>query len=156
MTTYRRVLALVALNGDAEAVAARALQLSRSYNATLALAAVVDYSPGFECDHVPFMTPAQLRQATIRDVTERLDALVNNIGARGAEIIVAGGREQEAIDDIARSWQPDLVLVGARAPHGLDRVADKPGRALPYDVLIVQNGRPSRVGRLINALSAAF
>ncbi|OHC61597.1 MAG: hypothetical protein A2045_09945 [Rhodocyclales bacterium GWA2_65_20] len=156
MTTYRRVLALVALNADAEAVATRALQLSRSYNATLALAAVVDYSPGFECDHVPFMTPGQLRQATIRDVTEKLDALVDSIGARGAEIIVAGGREKEAIDDIARSWRPDLVLVGARAPHGLDRVADKAARALPYDVLIVQNGRPSRVGRLINALSAAF
>jgi len=102
------------------------------------------------------MTPGQLRQATIRDVTEKLDALVDSIGARGAEIIVAGGREKEAIDDIARSWRPDLVLVGARAPHGLDRVADKAARALPYDVLIVQNGRPSRVGRLINALSAAF
>ena len=156
MRTYHRVLALVALNADTKAVAARALQLSRSYNATLALAAVVDYRPGYECDHVQFMTPEQLRQATIRDVTEKLDALVAEIGAGGAEIIVAGGREKEAVADIARSWQPDLVLVGARASHGLDDVVNKSERPLPYDVLIVQNGRPSPVGRLINALSAAF
>ena len=156
MRTYHRILALVALNADAEAVAVRALQMSRSYNATLALAAVVDYRPGYECDHMPFMTPEQLRLATIKDVTEKLDELVDKIGAGGAEIIVAGGRENEAVADIASSWRPDLVLVGARAPHGLDGVAVKPVRPLPYDVLIVQNGRPSKVGRLINALSAAF
>ncbi len=156
MSSYRRVLALLALNADPEAVAARALQLSRFYNATLALAAVVDTEHNYDCDHVPFMTPAEWLKATSRDVAARLDELAARIGAQGAEVIVAGGREREVVADIARSWRPDLLLVGSRAPHGLDRIDEQARRALPYDVLLVQTGRPGRLGRLVNALAAAF
>lgn len=41
MSTYKRILALVAFNSDSAAVAKRAVQLSRSYGATLALAAAL-------------------------------------------------------------------------------------------------------------------
>lgn len=156
MSSYRRVLALLALNAEPETVAARALQLSRIYNATLALAAVVDDSHNYNCDHVPFMTHEQWLKATSRDVAARLDALAAEIGAHGAEIIVAGGREREVVADIARSWRPDLLLVGSQAAHGLDRIDDGAKRSLPYDTLIVQTARPGRLGRLVNALSAAF
>lgn len=153
MRSYRRVLALVAITADSEAVARRAVQLSRFHGATLALAAVVDYAPGFECDHVPFKTPEQMRQAIVRDVRGKLDRLLSSIEYDGGcEIIVACGGERDLIGQLTRSWRPDLVLVGSLAPHGMDKNVAK----TPYDVLIVQNGRRSFAGRLINALAASL
>ena len=83
MSTYKRILALIALNSDSAAVARRAVQLSRAYGATLALAAVVDYTPGFESDHVPFLTPGEMRQAIVRDLREKLDRMTIEVGADG-------------------------------------------------------------------------
>ena len=148
MSAYRRVLALVALNADAENVARRAAEMARFHGAALALAAVVDYVPGFESDHLPFKTPAQMRAAICADVRTKLDALV----AGGGEVIVAAGSEAESVAAIFRSWQPDLVLVSARARHGL--AADV--QRQPFDLLLVQTQRQGYVGRLINALSFPF
>ena len=150
MASYRRVLALVALNADPDAVATRAMEMARFHGATLALAAVVDYAPGFEADHVPFRTPEQLRQAIVDDVAAKLDAMVVRLGS--GEVIVTAGKDSESVEAITRSWQPDLVLVSSAATHGLD-----PQRqAMPFDVLIVQRHRPGYVGRLIHALSFPF
>lgn len=153
MRSYRRVLALVAITADSEAVARRAAQLSRFHGAALALAAVVDYASGFECDHVPFMTPEQMREAIVGDVRGNLDRLLAGIEYDGGcEIIVACGGERDLVGQLTRSWRPDLVVVGSRAPHGMDRNVAK----TPYDVLIVQNGRQGFTGRLINALAASL
>lgn len=151
MRSYRRILALVSTHADSEAVARRAVQLARFHGATLALAAVVDYTPGFDSDHVPFMTPRQVREALLRDVRGRLERLLSGIECEGGrEVIVACGEERDVVAELTRSWAPDLVLVGSRAKHGMDRIA---GHA-PYDVLIVQNGRQGFAGRLVNALAA--
>ncbi len=152
MSTYKRILALVALNSDSATVAKRAVQLSRAYGATLALAAVVDYTPGFESDHVPFLTPDEMRQAIVRDMRERLQQMMTDVGAGGCEIIVGCGSEREVVSELTRSWRPDLVLVGSHARHGLEHR----GERAAYDVLITQNGRPGFAGRMINALAAAL
>jgi hypothetical protein len=153
MRSYRRVLALVTVTADGEAVARRAVQLARFHRATLALAAVVDYTPGLECDHAPFMTPEQMRHTIVRDVRGKLDRLASNIEHDGGcEIIVACSRERDLVGQLIRSWRPDIVLVGSRAPHGIDKNVGK----TPFDVLIVQNGRQSFTGRLINALAASL
>ena len=152
MSTYKRILALVAFNSDSAAVAKRAVQLSRTYGATLALASVVDYTPGFESDHVPFLTPGEMRLAIVRDVREKLDQMMTEIGAGGCEIIVGCGSEHEAVCELTRSWRPDLVLVGSHARQGLERN----GERAAYDVLTIQNKRPSFAGRMINALAAAL
>lgn len=158
MRSYRRVLALVEIRPESEAVARRAAQLARFYGATLALAAVVDYTPGLECDHVPFKTPGEMREAIARDLRGKLDHLADGIGAAGSEIIVVSGKMAQAVEDIAGSWRPDLVLVGSKAPHGLDRPAANAAKTgeRPYDVLIVQNGRTGFAGRLIHALAASL
>lgn len=153
MRTYRRVLAVVALNADAEAVAARAVQLSRFFDATLALATVVDYQSGFECDHAPCLTPRQMREAILEDVREKMERLAAGVGAGNAEIIVACDREAAAVADLTRSWRPDLVLAASSADHGL--TAHQAGTTA-YDVLMVGAGKPGFAGRLINALTAAF
>lgn len=152
MSTYKRILALVAFNSDSAGVARRAVQLSRSYGATLALATVVDYTPGFESDHIPFLTPGEMRQAIVRDMREKLDHMMMEVGAGGCEIIVGCGSEKEVVSELTCSWRPDLVLVGSDARHGLEQN----GERAAYDVLTIQSNRPSVVGRMINALAAAL
>lgn len=159
MPAYRRIMALVDVGANGETVARRAAQMALAHNAALAVASIVDYAPGFESDHIPFRTPQELREAIARDVAGKLDKLVSRIGLGGAEVIVATGETDKATADLAHSWRPDLVLVGSHAPQGLDAppkaMVRRDGR-LPFDLLIVQMGKPSLAGRLIQALSAAI
>jgi nucleotide-binding universal stress UspA family protein len=159
MRSYRRILSLIDLTENGESVARRGLQLARMYNAALALSVIVDYTPGFESDHVPFRTPQQMRDAIVRDVKSKLDGIIAAIGAGGAEAVVVAASTPRAMAEIAKVWQPDLVLVGSHAPRILQQPAASAvgGNAkLPFDVLTVQVGRPSLAGRLVNALSTAF
>lgn len=159
MATYRRIMALIDISTNGEAVARRAAQMALAHNAALAVAAIVDYTPGFECDHIPFRTPQEMREAIGRDVAGKLDDMVTRIGLGGAEVIVVSGETEKATADLARSWRPDLMLVGSHAPQGLDAppqsLVRRDGR-LPFDLLIVQMSKPSLAGRLIQALSAAI
>lgn len=151
MRTYRRILAFIDISAAHQAVADRAAQLSQNYGADLALAAVVNLHPGYEADHAPCMTPNQLRQATMDDLGKRLEGLADGAGVPAAEIIIGSGSEADTAAEIANSWRPDLVLVGADSPHGFDAAT-----GTDFDVLVVKTGKPSFAGRIINALAAAF
>lgn len=151
MSSYRRILAFVALTADAEALVRRAVQLSRLHGASLALVTVVDFVAGYECDRYPVVSGDEMREAIAADVRNQLDRLLT--GARGgAEIIVARGHEADAVDHTLRAWRPDLVLVAQGADHGV------PARgASGFDLLTVGSGGWQNVaGRLINALAASL
>jgi nucleotide-binding universal stress UspA family protein len=156
MRSYRRILGLIDLSAHGETVARRALQMARVCNATLGLAVIVDYTPGCECDHAP---PQRMRDDIVNDGRAKLDAIIADIGAGGAEAIVVAASTRAAIEEIAESWQPDLILVGSHSPYGLQdpsRVEPGSSAELPADMLVVQAGRPSLAGRLLHALSEAF
>lgn len=153
MSNYRRILALVAVNSDSIAVAQRALQMSRIYGATFALATVIDASSDIESDRVELVSAnKELQQAQMRGVKEKLQQITVAIGCDGGcEIIVCHGRQAKVVAELTSSWRPDLVLVDARAPLRTEQdYCANPA----YDVLLVQNGRPGFGGRMINALAA--
>jgi len=153
MGKYRRILALVASNTDGAAVAQRAVQLSRFYGATLALATVVDSAPGIKSNQAPFLAADEMRQTRVRDVRCKLEQMMTEIGCdSGCEIIIGCGSEQEVVAELTSSWRPDLVLVGSRARHGMEQNNDRTA----YDVLTVQHSHPGFPGRMINALAAAL
>lgn len=153
MSNYRRILTLVEPGNRAEAVARRGFQLARLHGAAFALAAVADYTPGEECeDSIPDMTPAQMRSAIARDVGARLQALVERVGATGAEVIAVTGSRLAASADLVDSWKPDLVVLDSRMQR---RLAGLEGRG-PFDMLAVHPERQSFGGRLVRALASAF
>jgi nucleotide-binding universal stress UspA family protein len=153
MGKYRRILALVASNRDSAAVAQRAVQLSRFYGATLALATVIDSAPRHKSNRAPVFVADEIRQARVRDMRCKLEQMMAEIGCDGGcEIIIGYGSEQEVVSELTCSWRPDLVLVGSRARHGLEQNDERTA----YDVLTVQYSRPSFSGRMINALAAAL
>lgn len=158
MTIYHRVLALVDIGRRGDQVMLRAAELAAAHKAELAIAAIVDYAPGFECDHIPFRSPQEMQRAIVRDVADKLGEKACRLGIGGAEVIVSSGREDEAVADLMRSWRPDLVLVGSHAPHGLQKAVAENGRdkPLPHDLLVVRIGRPGLAGRVIQALASAM
>lgn len=153
MSNYRRILALVEPGNRAEDVARRGYQLARLHGAAFALAAVADYTPGEECeDSYPVMTPAMLRSAIAKDIGGRLQALVERIGATGAEVIAVTGSRFAASSDLVESWKPDLVVLDSRMQRGLGGFE---GRG-SFDMLAVQPERQGFGGRLVRALASAF
>jgi nucleotide-binding universal stress UspA family protein len=159
MTTYHRILALVDVGRRGDQVMLRATELAAAHKAALAVAAIVDYVPGFECDHVPFRSPQEMQRAIVRDVAEKLGESVRRLGIGGAEVVVVSGTESQAASDLMRSWRPDLVLVGSHAPHGLQKSAaagNGHGMSPAYDLLVVRIGRPGLAGRVIRALASAM
>jgi hypothetical protein len=159
MRPYSRILALVDLSKDAMRVTTRASQMAQFHAATLAIATVVDYPPGLECDHVPFLTPEEFRRAFLKDVTGKLNKLASGASARRAEIIIVEGEEPAVVDDLLWSWRPDLVvLTDSAAPLAGEARANgrRPAQLQFYDVLRVQAERPGLVGRFVQALSFGF
>ncbi|MBF0424617.1 MAG: universal stress protein [Magnetococcales bacterium] len=164
MSHYQKIFAVIELNDKGSRVARQAWQLARAGHATLAISVVVDYTPGYESGHVPFMTPRQMKAATMIDVSRLLDALLADAGVAGAERIVIDGSSPESIVEVAGSWGADLLVVGSHATHGLVR-GDGGGNAITarghsMDLLAVNLGSDSLRGgwrgRLVHALSGVF
>jgi nucleotide-binding universal stress UspA family protein len=160
MRSYRRILSLIDISPNGEKVARRALQLAQLCNASLGAATVVDYTPGYESGHAPFLTPRQARDALVKEFTRKLGHLIERIGGSGTENIVAAGQVKSSVRDILQSWNPDLVIVGSHEPYGLDQLRTEMAKrpdALPFDILVVQMEQPrSFGGRFVRALAAAF
>jgi len=153
MGKYRRILALVASNTDGAAVAQRAVQLSRFYSATLALATVVDPALRVKSNLGPLRTAEDMRQARVSETRSRLEQILAELGCDGGcEIIIGCGSEQDVVSELTCSWRPDLVLVDSRARHGMERNSERTA----YDVLTVQYSRPTLADRMINALAATL
>lgn len=150
MRPYRRILSIADLSPQGAKVVGRASQLARFYSASLSVACIVDYPPGLECDHVPFMTPVELRRAIVRDVTEKLQELVDQAGGAGADLIVAEGNEGDTEIDLVGSLRPDLVVAAERTAIRLSAATTG------FDVLAVQSDKPGLAGRLIQALAFGF
>lgn len=159
MRSYRRILSLIDISANGEKVARRALQMARLYNATLGTATIVDYTPGYESGHAPFLTPQQAQDALVKDFTRRLNHLIERIGG-GAEGIVTAGHVKSSVRDILQSWDPDLVIVGSHEAYGLDQPKSLMGKhsaPLPFDILVVQMEQAKHFGgRFVRALATAF
>ncbi len=119
MQAYRRVLAVIDVDRRGESVARNAWELARRQGACLALGHVLDYGRGFDCDHAPFLTPEEVETKLTAIVRRHLAALARRLGAPDAACLVAGGPPEHGVATLAAGWQPDVVIVGAQAAHGL-------------------------------------
>ena len=161
MPAYRRIVCAIEPSRRNLDLLHRAFSFARKAHAELAVAAVVDYQPGFESDHYPFLTPNQVREQTLQHVSDTLSAMVAEVRSGPAEILVADGDTYRTLVDMAASWRADLVIVGSNATMGL---LDKRGlpwgerEPLSFDVLALETRSSplERAGRLIRALVPSF
>lgn len=109
----RRVMAVADLDARGREVARQGWRIASVERAAFALLTVADWGVG-EDDFCPY-TPAEL-EAQLQPVLHgKLATLAGGLGAATAETRVAFTGAEFAV----AAWQPDLVVVGHHARHGL-------------------------------------
>ncbi|MBF0309041.1 MAG: universal stress protein [Magnetococcales bacterium] len=132
MAAYRRVLCAVQPDGRGEGVVRRALRMARLEGCEVGVVVVMDFHTGFESDHIPFRTPAEIKAEMVRYLEGRLQGMLEKLGCREwvRGWVVAGDPERE-VGRQAGEWGADLVVVGSRESYALQR-------SWRGDVLVVQ------------------
>lgn len=119
MKPYRRVMAAIDVDEHGEAIAREGWEIARLHGAAFALAHVVNYGHGLDIDHFPFLTPGEVEAMLGGIVSRHLGAIARRLGADSPAVLIAFGKADRELPGLVLSWQPDLVVVGARAAHGL-------------------------------------
>ena len=138
MQTYRRILAAIDLGKHGEQVMRRAAQLAKAHGAKLIVVHIVDYTPGFESDHIPFRTPGEM-PTTIADLArKKLNEMLKRLNLAAADAIVITGRPEREIHYLVEQQRADMLVVGSDAPHGIRKIKDVRSGTRACQVLAVQ------------------
>lgn len=138
---YRRVLALVNLDGTDEKIARKALLLARLNRAHLVFLHLVEPDAALDGGYPAASAKAQA-EAFKAGALRRLDFMAAQLGAGEAECIACHIPTRQAINPVLQRLQPDLVV--AATEFGL-----QPGS---YDVLILGQGTKPKDGTLISRI----
>lgn len=129
---YRRVLALIRLDGTDESIARKALLLARLNRAELLFLHLVE--PDAALDGYPAVGAKSDAAALEAGAVRRLDFLAAQLGAGEAGCVALHGPARQMFKQAVKKWQPELVV----SAEDFDFLAGA------HDVLIL--GRRSRSG----------
>jgi nucleotide-binding universal stress UspA family protein len=116
----RRVLAVIDMGRSGREVARRAWEITSLHEgARLAIGHVADWGAELGADEFSPLTPPEVEQRLEVVIDRHLRAVANQIGAAEAATLVSFPTPFRGIDELARRWQPDLVVVGSGTDHGL-------------------------------------
>lgn len=119
MRSHRRVLAIVDMGRSGREVARHAWDIAARQGARFAIGHVADWGTDLGCDDFSLLTPHEVEQRLEVVIERRLRAVANQIGAPEAATLVSFPAASRGIGELAGRWQPDLVVVGSGADHGL-------------------------------------
>jgi hypothetical protein len=106
------VIAALDLNEEAVRVVRRAARLADWCHARLILVHVVEHHSGFETDHVPFLTPGQVRETMQREARAWLLGLACHLELPRVEILVPSGRLGPVLADLALERRARCLVTG--------------------------------------------
>lgn len=155
MQTYRRILAAIDLGKRSGQVVRRAARLAKAHGAKLIVAHVVDYTSGFESDHIPFLTPAQMQIAIVDLARKQVQEILQRLNLEAAHAVVVAGRPEREIHYLIEQQRADVIVVGSNAPHGLKETTDVRMGGRACRVLVVQAERTLILSRLHALLAHA-
>ena len=138
MKQCNNILCVIDPDTRGEQVLQLAWEHARRHSATLLTAHVVDHHTGFESDHVPFMSPAELATGLAQAASQRIRAMLEKIHPAG-NLWVEVGQERQSVIRLANDCEANLVIVGSHSPFGLRTTqAHTPPHHFPFEVLTVQ------------------
>ncbi len=147
---YRRVLALIGLDGtEDEKIARKALLLTRLNRAQLLFLHLIEPDAALDGGY-PAASAKNDAAALEAGAARRLDFLAAQLGAGEAECVALHGPARQTFRQALKKWQPDLVV----SAQDFDFLSGA------HDVLILgHNGPPQggkAIGRFLNWLGAQF
>jgi universal stress protein A len=142
MPIYKKVLAVLDLTADSEAVARRALTIVGSDPAaSLALLHIVEYVP-IEPLNDSLMPAAHTESELLARARTRMQSLASVLANPAPAWQVEVGNVKSEIVRFAREGAFDLIVIGSRERHGLSILVnlteDTVLHAAPCDVLAVR------------------
>jgi len=141
MGVYSRILLVVDLGEDSQAVGERACALAAACGAQLSLLHVVEYVP-VEPMGETLLPAVQIEEELVARARERLAELTSRLGIESAPREVATGNIKTEIVRVAEERGADLIVLGSRERHGPSIVVnfteDTVLHAAPCDVLAVR------------------
>lgn len=147
------LIAAVDLGAGAQGVIRRAARLAGHCRAALVVVHVVEYHAGFECGHVPFQTPDQVRTAMVRQTRAHLVGLLHHLGLPEAQVVVRSGRPAEVIAALAEERRARYIVTGPLKWGAIGKLAalakDPRVRRLGCDVVNV-GGDGKRFGEAVS------
>ena len=135
---YRRVLALIRLDGTDENIARKALLLARLNRAELLFLHLIEPDAALDGGY-PVSSAKADAAALETGASLRLDFLAAQLGAGEAECIARCAPAQQGFKQQLRKWQPDLVVSAQELPF----------LSGPHDVLILGHNKQPHGGKLI-------
>lgn len=149
MSTYRRILSLVDTSGGTSDVVDRAALLSKRFGATLALASLAEAPSDGD-------TSIRYRLSSLSAATRRAERMASKAGLENPEVLVSE-RDRHALAATVAAWRPDLLVLGATAPLGmqgwLEILRGLQGDHCHFDVLTVEPQQPGFARRVASVLA---
>lgn len=152
MPSYRRVLAVVDLGRSSREVARKAHEVAVENGARFAIGHVADWGLDLGADDFCPFTPQQIEERLETVVNRQLHSLASQVGAADAATLVSVAMPTRGIGELARRWQPDLVVVDAKSQFGglEDNSLSVPGWTCDAQVVAVAaTGLLSKAARLV-------
>ena len=143
MPRYKKILTLVDLSDDSEAVALAGRDVAATFGAAMVMLHVVEYVV-VEPMGESLMPTVQFEGEMLRRSRERLEELAQRLGLKqGANRVEVGNTKAEILR-VAVEESADLIVLGSRERHGLSILVnfteDTVLHAAPCDVLAVRVG----------------
>ncbi len=151
MRTHRRILAMVDIDSRGRETARHAWAMAQAREARFALGHVVDWGLDLGADDYSPQTPRQIEERLGIVVRRMLSAIATQIGARDASLLVTFPGIDRGVAELARGWQPDLVVAAAGNDHGLSGRPRLAVRGWTCDAVVIDL---PRFGLLSKAASA--
>jgi universal stress protein A len=118
MAGYRKLLVLLDLSADSDAVAVAGRDMAAYSQASLVLLHVVEYVP-VEPMGESLMPSMQIEGELINRSQEKLQELAARLGLAGPKLRVEAGNTKAESLRVAEEEGVDLIVVGSRERHGL-------------------------------------
>ena len=118
MPRYKKLLTLVDLSDDSDAVAIAGRELAASFGADMVLLHVVEYVV-VEPMGESLMPTVQFEGEMLQRSRDRLSDLVQRLGLDHAATRVEAGNTKAEILRVAAEESADLIVLGSRERHGL-------------------------------------
>jgi hypothetical protein len=106
------VMVAVDINTKAASLIRRAARLAGTTGLRLLVVHLIEHHSGFESDHVPFLTPEQMRLEMARTAHDGLMRLVQSLGLPDAEVLVVPAWLRQGLAELVLEQQARYLVTG--------------------------------------------
>lgn len=141
MARHQHILVAVDFSDDSRQIADCAIEISQAFNSRLSFIHVVEYIPVDIPDGMMTMPSPEISQQMYQLATERMSAMVADLGIQAEQFIEQGSTRREILR-CAEDNSVDLIVIGSHGRSGVQLLLGSTANAVlhgaPCDVLAVR------------------